>query len=113
MTDGRTLLASAGNDHRVRLWDPTSGTQVENPLIGHTGPMNAMAAVPLPGGRALLATASNDTARLWDTATGRLIHTFPLGFMPYALAAIGPRLAIVGDAGIVVLTPDHEDRGQQ
>jgi WD40 repeat protein len=55
----------------VRLWDPATGTPVGDPLIGHTYWVHAVAAVPLPDGRTLLATGSADcTVRLWDPATG-------------------------------------------
>ena len=40
-------------------------------LHGHTSWVTAVAAVPLPGGRMLLASASHDrTVRLWDPVTG-------------------------------------------
>ena len=38
--DGRPLLASAGGDGTVRLWDPTTGAPVGDPLRGHTGPVH-------------------------------------------------------------------------
>jgi WD40 repeat protein len=42
-----------------------------DPLTGHTGWVKAVAAVPLPDGRTLLATGGSDeTVRLWDPATG-------------------------------------------
>jgi WD40 repeat protein len=54
----------------MRLWDPATGTAVGDPLTGHTSPVGAMAAVEVPDGRTLLATASRDrSVRLWDPAT--------------------------------------------
>ena len=41
--DGRPLLASAGGDGTVRLWDPATGAPVGEPLRGHTGPVSAVA----------------------------------------------------------------------
>lgn len=40
------------------------------PLTGHTNWGAAVAAVPLPDGRTLLATTSDETVRLWDPITG-------------------------------------------
>ena len=53
--DGRALLASAGDDGTVRVWDPATGRQ-ERELTGHTGRVNAVCAVTVDG-RALLASA--------------------------------------------------------
>ena len=65
--DGRQL-ASASDDHTVRLWDPISG-QPTATLEGHTDWVQAVAFSP--DGRQL-ATASHDgTVRLWDLTTGQ------------------------------------------
>jgi WD40 repeat protein len=66
----RNLLASAGEDRTVRLWDPTTG-QPERVLTGHTDWIRALCAIPT-GDRQLLATASDDhSVRLWDPTTGQ------------------------------------------
>ncbi|WP_034263877.1 AAA family ATPase [Actinospica robiniae] len=74
LPDGRTLLASAGADGTVRLFDTATGWSVGEPLTGHAGAVSALA--PLSpgsnGGRAHLASAGVDgTIRLWDCVTGR------------------------------------------
>jgi WD40 repeat protein len=67
---GRGLLASAGQDGTVRLWDPTTG-QPEQVLTGHTDWVRSICTIDI-GGRHLLATASDDhTVRLWDPTTGQ------------------------------------------
>ncbi len=64
----RDLLASAGDDRTVRLWNP-AGTE-HAVLTGHTGPVHALCTVRA-GGRDLLASAGADRrVRLWDPATG-------------------------------------------
>ena len=64
----RTLVASAGEDGTVRLWDPVTAT-AEAILKGHAGSVNAVCAVPV-GERTLVASAGEDgTVRLWDPVT--------------------------------------------
>jgi hypothetical protein len=66
LADGTTLLASAGADRTVRLWDPLSGA-ARGELSGHTGSVWAVAAVPLADGTTLLASAGADRAIfLWE-----------------------------------------------
>lgn len=64
LADGRTVLACASRDGTVRLWNPTAGQQIGEPLTGHTNRVTAVCAVPLADGRTLLATGSDDCAIL-------------------------------------------------
>jgi WD40 repeat protein len=96
----RPVLASAGEDGMVRLWDPTTGTPVGEPLRGeplHRYPrsVNEVAFGVDRNYRPLLASAGDDgTVRLWDPTTGNLVgesayshgdtgysHSLPVGGM--------------------------------
>ncbi|MER7274258.1 Hsp70 family protein [Dactylosporangium sp. NPDC000244] len=66
---GGPMLASAGADATVRLWDGPSSTV----LTGHTEPVTAVAFDPAA---TLLASAGLDsTIRLWDATSGAHLHT--------------------------------------
>jgi WD40 repeat protein len=88
------------------LWDPTTGSPVGDPLTGHIGTVKAMAAVPLPDGRVLLATGSSDeTVRLWDLGTRQQTQSVNISSVPSALAYLGAdRLAVVIERTITVIS---------
>jgi WD40 repeat protein len=68
--EGRPLLASAGVDGTVRLWDPAAGKPTRLPLGDRDFPVNAVA-FGVVGEQAMLASGGLDAAvRLWDPATG-------------------------------------------
>ena len=66
--DGSVLLATAGADGSVRLWDPVSCVAVGRAMRGHDGAVRGICAVGgTAGGGRLLATAGVDgSVRLWD-----------------------------------------------
>ena len=77
--DGK-LLATAGRDWRVRLWDGSTGSPRGNPLT-HLAPVDTMAFSP--DGRLVLAGCRDGTAWLWDVASaGRGAAADPLGRGP-------------------------------
>src|SRR3954452_23580214 len=67
------MLASAGWDRSIRLWDVETGRVVET-LNGHRGYVRR---VVFTGDGGRLVTASDDRSlKLWDVASGREIRTF-------------------------------------
>jgi hypothetical protein len=99
---GGALLASAGADGTVRLWDPATGGP-RAVLEGHPGWVWGVCAVPGPGGGALLASAGVDgTVRLWDPATGspRAVLQGHPGWVNGVCAVPGPDgTALLASAG--------------
>jgi WD40 repeat protein len=79
---GERLLSASG-DHTARLWDtPTHetiqifGTPLnDDPAVGHTDLVTNAAFSP--DETQIVTTGYDNTVRLWDTASGALLHTFP------------------------------------
>ncbi|NLU81006.1 AAA family ATPase [Micromonospora sp. HNM0581] len=72
--DDRRLLASAGDDGTLRLWDPLTN-QAEQVFTCHDDTIRSVCAVRTGDGAVLIATASHDgTLGLWDPRTGRRRH---------------------------------------
>ncbi|MFC7279468.1 trypsin-like peptidase domain-containing protein [Paractinoplanes rhizophilus] len=95
------LLASAGDDATIRLWNPLTGHE-QAVLTGHAGPVNSVCAV-----RGMLASGGNDgTVRLWNPATGRQqkllrAHTGPVT----AVCAVKGLLASAGGNTVRIWDP--------
>ncbi|MFH8803705.1 TIR domain-containing protein [Streptomyces sp. NPDC017936] len=84
----RPLLATAGDDRTVRLWDPRTGRE-EAVLTGHTGRVLAVAFSP---DGSLLASGSEDGAvRLWTVSEGAPVALrATLVGLPGGWAALSP-----------------------
>lgn len=63
------VLAGAGADGTVRLWNPATGRPHREPLTGHTDAVNAVAFSP--DGTLLVSAGADGTTLLWDPATGQ------------------------------------------
>jgi Lecithin:cholesterol acyltransferase/WD domain, G-beta repeat len=75
-SDGTTLLASAGADSTLRIWDPEHASLLRE-LASHTAQINDITTVRDEKGRPLIASASDDgSIRIWDPVTGALASAF-------------------------------------
>jgi WD40 repeat protein len=63
------MLASAGADGTVRLWDARAHAALGSPLSGHTGTVDGVAFSA--DGRTLASSGADGTVRLWDVRTHR------------------------------------------
>ncbi|MGR6966276.1 nSTAND1 domain-containing NTPase [Geodermatophilus sp. URMC 61] len=92
------LVATAGADGTVRLWEAATGQPRGAPLTGHTDAVTTVAYSP---DGALVASAGEDgTVRLWDPATG-LPHGAPLAGHNGAVNAVAfsPDGTLLASAG--------------
>ncbi|MDN5856830.1 MAG: WD40 repeat domain-containing protein, partial [Actinomycetia bacterium] len=70
---GHELLASAGGDHTVRIWDPTTGA-TRHVLHGHTGAVGGVCTIRVEGHELLASAGRDHTVRIWDPTTGATRH---------------------------------------
>jgi WD40 repeat protein len=105
--DGR-LVAAAGSDGAIRLWDSLSG-QLRK-LLGHHGQVERMAFSP--DGKTLASAGWDGTVRLWNVAdgshrriTGHTSHVTNVAFHP-----TGRRLASIGDDATIKIWDASDGR---
>jgi len=90
--DGK-FLATGGKGGTVRLWNPTTGLQIGQPLGGQGGQVNSVAFSP--DGKMLASGGQDGKMRLWDTTARRLNKTLDCQatVLSVAFSHVGSRLA--------------------
>jgi WD40 repeat protein len=74
LADGRVLLATGADDGTIRLWDPSTGRPIGDPLEVAGAPGFTIAAFRSGDGRTLLAIGGHDgLLRLWDPGHGQFV----------------------------------------
>ena len=101
------MLASAGEDGKIRRWDAGTGRPVGDPMTGHTGPVRALTAWMGPGSPVLASAGEDGEIRRWDAGTGRQVgdpmtsQTGPVRALTAWMGPDGPMLASAGEDGMI------------
>src|SRR5262245_14818989 len=69
--DGR-ILASAGSDHTIKLWDTLQGLLIRT-LVGHSDKVRCVAFSP--DGKSLVSGSNDHTIRIWELQSGRSVRS--------------------------------------
>ncbi len=92
------LLASAGADGTVRLWDARAHRELGPPLPGRFGSVNTVAFSP--DGTMLASAGRDGSVRLWDIRKRMMIAQFRSSTRPVHTVAFSPSGETLGAAGI-------------
>jgi tricorn protease-like protein len=91
-----SLLAAAGDDHRVRIWDAESGKTMHL-LGGHQDWLRAIAFSP--DGRTLATGGDDGLVMFWDIATGKVVGKLPRRKDSIYTLAYSPDGSVLASAG--------------
>jgi WD40 repeat protein len=71
---GRSVIASSGLDHRVRLWNGSTGELIAE-LKGHRDIVRGVAIGPVKGAQGVVSGSADGTVRLWDPESKECLQT--------------------------------------
>jgi WD40 repeat protein len=102
LPDGKRVLTSAQDGH-ARLWDLTTGKQIQR--YQHANGGNAWNTQLVPGGKQLVTSGSGKRITLWDLNTGKSIRSYKHGDTVYRVAVSrdGSLVAGAEDDGAVII----------
>ncbi|HEX2742910.1 MAG TPA: WD40 repeat domain-containing protein [Streptosporangiaceae bacterium] len=104
-TRTHTLLATAGVDRTIRIWNPVTGRQ-ERLLEGHAGPVRAVCTFETDN-RSLLVSVGDDwTARIWDPLSGDTLQVIRLHYPALAVTQAEDSIIVGLSSGLLTLQPD-------
>ncbi len=99
------LVAGAGENGVVYLWDVADGRLVHDPLPVHPDRIRSLTALSLPDGRVLLASGGDTgTIALWDPVTGQPVRE-PAGDWPGGVTGMCSATVPDGRTLLVTATP--------
>ena len=90
------LLAAAGDDGIITLWDPAVGKRL-GVLDPKAGAIRALAF--RPDGSLLASAGADGTVRLWDPRTGKTVRSWPAGLVDLNALAFRPDGSALAAAG--------------
>ncbi len=94
-SDSQRLASGSGilgNDYTVRMWNADNGNE-EIVLTGHED--NVISLLWYPDDSHLVSVSFDDTIRIWDTITGRLVGTFRMQINDKGKIAVSPNGELV------------------
>ncbi|MFC7276395.1 trypsin-like peptidase domain-containing protein [Paractinoplanes rhizophilus] len=97
------LIASAGADGAIRLWEPANGRPYAT-LTGHAGAVTGICALPGAGGELLASVGADRTVRLWDPRRGRALRTIPVHHPALTCHYVAGRLVVGLSQGLLALS---------
>lgn len=108
------MLASAGDDTTIRLWDVETRKQIGDAMAGHTDTVFTVAFSP--DGNRLVSGGGDTTVRLWDIKSHRQIGDPLLGHGEQVISVAwrpdGTGFASASNDGTVYLWPASADPGE-